>query len=291
MLTSLEEPKLIILIVCARNFSSLFYRIMLNQPNFKCYFESFLFADILNNMDSNRSKCTNNELEYIDSLKKSNQSHLIGIDNYFKYFKQESQNNSQIGHHTFLKDLAMVFNRHPDYLDKLVKTHKARLVYLVRDPRPAYKSFQQAATKSPNFNRDLNNDELSYEMMDYETLWKIYLKHPGHVVIGEDMLTRPEETLLRFFTKLGIKEYNLKLTWEPLSKDTCPDEIKYMFGTEDFNHFYGNVFSSTGIQTNTKPLEHKNISDNTIEDKNLQGLIEKDLKYYELFKSEANKID
>lgn len=99
--------------------------------------------------------------------------------------------NEKQGKITIIKEMSFILKE--DSGNFLIDTHFkdrfSHIVYLVRNPVDACKSYYTMAKKE--------NDSKFYLMKDYgyKDLWNHYKDHPGYIYFAEDLIKSPNDSL------------------------------------------------------------------------------------------------
>ena len=178
------------------------------------------------------------------------------------------------GKFVVLKEIAfIIYQYYFEAFSKLVDRFDAKLIYLVRHPKPTYVSFHKVLEKDRELfgmHPPIILAEIDREK--YEPTWKLYNKHKGHIVIAEELQTEPAKTFKAVFEYIGIEFKEEYLKFEPLGKIGIPDELQM------YLHWYDCCINSTEFKTGAS-----NIDSIVIEDSKAMNMIEVSQKFYSLF--------
>jgi len=164
---------------------------------------------------------------------------------------------------------------------------EARPVFLIRNPHAALISLYK---KRPEIFSALD------DWMNYEALWNMFVFlcvqsiHKPHIIIAELLSTDPQTVISNFCMATNITFDESQLHWEQL-KDNA---LEYPWNTEAAAYWFDDVLISTGfIAATTYAVNEQGVPtfaeiENVEHRAYYQALYEKNLPYYEKFRSKCN---
>jgi hypothetical protein len=129
----------------------------------------------------------------------------------------------------------------------LIHHEQLKFVFLLRNPHHVALSFYRKCPDQGNALQDF---------MGFEALYRVYcylekeLHQTFHIVLAEDLVNHPEETIQKFCEKMHLPYLPEALNWKKLDEDFDPVQEWHEFKwDEHVDIWHGNAISSSGFGT------------------------------------------
>eukprot|EP00340_Litonotus_pictus_P007453 CAMPEP_0170536016 /NCGR_PEP_ID=MMETSP0209-20121228/101918_1 /TAXON_ID=665100 ORGANISM="Litonotus pictus, Strain P1" /NCGR_SAMPLE_ID=MMETSP0209 /ASSEMBLY_ACC=CAM_ASM_000301 /LENGTH=152 /DNA_ID=CAMNT_0010837341 /DNA_START=414 /DNA_END=869 /DNA_ORIENTATION=+ len=149
-------------------------------------------------------------------------------------------------------------------------------IYLIRHPKPTYKSFYNKLDIDHNNPEKLITFEKNYD--HYQVTWEFFQKYPGKVVIAEDLQEDPDQIVKECYEYCGLNFSEEFLSFDNKDSDSVGNEWKCIDKS-----YYQEALSSTCIKKEKVDIEKIEVNDFT------KKRAEAQLPYYQKF-VEASKL-
>jgi len=193
-----------------------------------------------------------------------------------KEFEDEIEEARKNGKLVLIKDVAfIILQYYPEEFSKLVKKFNAKLIYIIRHPKPTYSSFNKLHQKDLKDNTFPPKYFVECDREKYELTWQFYEKHRGLVIIAEDLQRDPKKTLQEVFRFMEVEYNDSYLRFPKLVNVGIPE------GLQTFIHWYEDCVNSTEFKVGVTNIDAINI-----EDRQALEQIEYSTRFYQLFLNE-----
>lgn len=241
--------KKILLIYVSRSFSTLFMRIMMNADA-KVYHDRLGGSIRFPGEDYTPETVTD-------------------------FYVEEAKRNAASSLHTFVKESCWVFEHNERCLRKMLDENGFIPVFLVRNPKDALSSYLK-------MERGAGDDKWTTgRSIRHDLLHRFYKEYGGLLIIAEDFISRPKETMSEVFDHLGLPFSERILELQPLPVNAL-DESKIL---KNYQQFYGQTLKSDRIIDKTVVKQEFDITDPL-----LLESIERNMAYYRLLLEEKQRM-
>lgn len=186
------KPNINIISSLPRSLSTILYRSLLQNTNCICLFECFLHYNI-------------KDFGY-ETLKNKYKDE----NDLYKIVETAIESATKSRKDVLIKDFGCEMIFHSEFIDKLVKNHYVKFLYLIRHPKPLLNSMFKALDADKDNNNAEDNKLFDY----YKSSWEFYSKYKGDIFYTEDLLEFPEITMKKIFKSLGWEFSNKYLEFD-----------------------------------------------------------------------------